>query len=361
MKSNYRIQSLLATLGAWSLLLAMLFTFVGCDAKKPGGEDTPSEEHTTARQPSANDFPSAPDLDDPNDEILNNGGNEDSSTTEKPAPVAPPALVTNRFAGQGTAGVASGTFYNGDHWFYATVMDVNGDTIAVQPYKNAEERQVADRILIDIAHTTQPEYTVPTFYKGSLIMVVYDGVITPGTPPKILTPARFVAYVHGFGGNGVDYFCAGAYKIGYFSNEGIYNSRLNQSGEGQRPVYHITSVAELKELLDLFALPGVFDPQIKSRCYMEDFLLSTYGEEYFAENDLVVAYFTESSGSYRLSVEQVTVKNGILCMTVKRVIPEVFTCDIAGWFATVEVAKEAMAEVSSFSLIAREVSWREDA
>ncbi|MBQ9131337.1 MAG: hypothetical protein IJX62_02545 [Clostridia bacterium] len=316
MKLSTNRQSLRTAIGTWSLLLALLMILAGCNLGEPPVEGTDPEQ-TTARV----ELPKAPNAEDPDEDNTDwdDTGENNTDPVEEPAPIAPPSLVTKRFVGRGDAGAGSGTFYNGDHWFYATVLEVTDNAILVSPYQNAREFQTAEQILVNTTKPTGSGYTVPEFCKDSLIMVVYDGVIITGNPARILAPVRFESYVHGFGMNGMDYFCAGAYKIGYFSNAAIYSSRLNKAEEGRGTVYHITSVEELKELLDLFVLPDVFSPQIKSRCYMEDFILSTYGEEYFAENDLIVSYLTASSGSYRFSVEGVTVADGMFSLAMEEV------------------------------------------
>jgi len=279
----------------------------------------------------------------------------EAQTQGNPPQIPPPAVVTKRGVGISESGAGSGVFNNGDHWFYAVVLEVYGDAILVQPYTNAEERQSADRIWISTQKPSNGSIPVPALFKDSLIRVVYDGVITEGDPARILSPVRFESLLFGFGANGMDCFCAGVMGAGYFSNAEIYRSPLRKSEEGMGTVFHITSTEELKEMLDLFVVFVAFDSStVATRCGQENFLLATYGDAYFAENDLVISYIVSGSGSRRHFLEEVTVEDGVFSMLVEQWHPPVGTCDMAGWFALAEVDKDAMADVTAFQCTVRD-------
>ncbi len=71
-----------------------------------------------------------------------------------------------------------------------------------------------------------------------------------------------------------------------------------------------------------------------------------YDEEYFKEKALVIVLLTESSGSIRHKVTNVSVKDGIMEIKIERVVPEIGTCDMAGWHVLVETEKQEIEKIS---------------
>lgn len=70
-----------------------------------------------------------------------------------------------------------------------------------------------------------------------------------------------------------------------------------------------------------------------------------YDEEYFKEKTLVIVLLTESSGSIRHKVSKASVKDGIMEIKIERNVPEIGTCDMAGWHVLVETEKVEIEEI----------------
>ena len=70
-----------------------------------------------------------------------------------------------------------------------------------------------------------------------------------------------------------------------------------------------------------------------------------YDEEYFKEKTLVIVLLTESSGSIRHKVTKASVKDGTMEIKIERNVPEIGTCDMAGWHIIIETDKQEIEEI----------------
>ncbi|MBQ9765001.1 MAG: hypothetical protein IJW18_02235 [Lachnospiraceae bacterium] len=71
-----------------------------------------------------------------------------------------------------------------------------------------------------------------------------------------------------------------------------------------------------------------------------------YNEDFFEKNAVLLVYISEGSGSIRHEVTNVVLKGKDLYVYIDRIVPEVGTCDMAGWFVMVEVDKDILADNS---------------
>ena len=71
-----------------------------------------------------------------------------------------------------------------------------------------------------------------------------------------------------------------------------------------------------------------------------------YDEEWFKEKTLVIVLLIESSGSIRHKVTKASVKDGTMEVNITKKIPEIGTCDMAGWHVLVETEKVEIEEIS---------------
>lgn len=67
--------------------------------------------------------------------------------------------------------------------------------------------------------------------------------------------------------------------------------------------------------------------------------IKKYDEAYFKDNALLIVHIEEGSGSIRHAVSSVTLNDYRLEVKIERTVPEVGTCDMADWFAVIEVKK----------------------
>ncbi|MBE6540896.1 MAG: hypothetical protein E7672_00390 [Ruminococcaceae bacterium] len=70
-------------------------------------------------------------------------------------------------------------------------------------------------------------------------------------------------------------------------------------------------------------------------------------EEFFEKKSLIVIYLSEGSGSVRHEVTNIYGNNKLLYIAIKRIVPEVVTCDMAGWLVTIEIDKDSAEKYDS--------------
>jgi hypothetical protein len=78
-------------------------------------------------------------------------------------------------------------------------------------------------------------------------------------------------------------------------------------------------------------------------------LISEYDDGFFATNSLVLVYITSSSGSIRFTVSDVMHEGECFKVEVKQANNvEIGTCDMAGWFAIIEVPDKILNNCTVF-------------
>lgn len=73
-----------------------------------------------------------------------------------------------------------------------------------------------------------------------------------------------------------------------------------------------------------------------------------YDEEWFKDNNLVLILLTADSGSIRYKVNSIDINNGKMDISFKKEVPEIGTCDMAGWHIIVETEKVSIEEINVF-------------
>lgn len=74
-----------------------------------------------------------------------------------------------------------------------------------------------------------------------------------------------------------------------------------------------------------------------------------YDEDFFEENSLLLVYVTASSGSYRFGAKEIYCNGESLYVNIVRTNnPEICTDDMAGWFVTLVVKDDVIADCQSF-------------
>ena len=124
--------------------------------------------------------------------------------------------------------------------------------------------------------------------------------------------------------------------------------RTNYVSGTHGKTYIIESKQELEEYIKTNM--DVHGLQHKEKVYEDTTIgfvdaVEEYDEEYFKEKTLVIVLLTESSGSIRHKVTKASVKDGTMEIKIKRVVPEIGTCDMAGWHVLVETEKVSIDEI----------------
>lgn len=112
----------------------------------------------------------------------------------------------------------------------------------------------------------------------------------------------------------------------------------------------ITSVEELNDYYeqnkDKYYLESVENPSSDQTIGFVD-AVKKYDEAFFEKNDLILVVLEESSGSNRHEVTSVDLFASLLNRVayfiqpnIKRIVPEVGTCDMANWHIIIEIDKE---------------------
>ena len=70
-----------------------------------------------------------------------------------------------------------------------------------------------------------------------------------------------------------------------------------------------------------------------------------YDEEFFKEHNIVLVLLTASSGSIRYKVANINLNDGVMEIKIERNVPEIGTCDMAGWHVLVETDKQEFEEI----------------
>lgn len=73
--------------------------------------------------------------------------------------------------------------------------------------------------------------------------------------------------------------------------------------------------------------------------------IAEYDEEYFRDHNIVLVLLTECSGSIGHKVISVKTNGGIMEIKIERQVPEIGTCDMAGWHIIIETEKVSIDEI----------------
>ncbi len=87
--------------------------------------------------------------------------------------------------------------------------------------------------------------------------------------------------------------------------------------------------------------------------YLKEYygIIEKYDEKYFEENSLFITYVAEGSGSVSHYVPRIYRENGYVRVFVSKLVPEVGTMDMAGWFGFVEVEKSDISDIVEFDAV----------
>ena len=117
------------------------------------------------------------------------------------------------------------------------------------------------------------------------------------------------------------------------------------------PLFRITSEEELDAFFD--TIEGVIELH-RGYDVMPSFeqQVKECDEDFFEKNDLLIAYVTASSGTFRFGISDIKAEDDTLRMYVKRTNdPEVYDTAMAGWLMTAEVSKDITSDFRRFDAV----------
>ena len=131
----------------------------------------------------------------------------------------------------------------------------------------------------------------------------------------------------------------------------VFNDLAALRVEGTQCVVKISSKEDLNSFIEItdsyFSLDGRGMNSDKS--FMK--LAENYDDQFFTTHSLLITYVTEGSGSISHQVTDFIANDQSLTMIIKRYSPMIQTCDMAGWFVTVEVHNNWIEHYTSFGAI----------
>ena len=120
-----------------------------------------------------------------------------------------------------------------------------------------------------------------------------------------------------------------------YARNGCLYGRLGYNGDGSYPYTKtVTTYAEWQSLYLGYSASSVSDGGFPE-------WLASLDEAFFAEQSLLILYVEEGSGSIRHRVDQVTVEDGTVTVTLATLEPEICTDDMAYWAILIPIDKES--------------------
>ena len=118
-----------------------------------------------------------------------------------------------------------------------------------------------------------------------------------------------------------------------YARNGCLYGRLRSNGDESYPCTKtVTTYAEWQSLYLGYSASSVSDWGFPE-------CLASLDEAFFAEQSLLILYLEEGSGSIRHRVDQVTVEDGTVTVTLATLKPEIGTCDMAYWAILIPIDK----------------------
>lgn len=117
------------------------------------------------------------------------------------------------------------------------------------------------------------------------------------------------------------------------------------------PLFRITSVEELDEFFDAFeGVIGLHHGYNEVPSFEQQ--VRDFDKTFFDDNDLLIAYVTASSGTFRFGISDMKAEDDTLRMyVIKTNYPEVYDTAMAGWLMTAEVSKDVTTDFRRFDAV----------
>lgn len=139
-------------------------------------------------------------------------------------------------------------------------------------------------------------------------------------------------------------------------DETIYKDCLNRdkvssAARGHFPVYLMDTKADLESFKTTLGDILLMDQGCDETPSFNE-IVKSYDDSFFSERALIIVYVTSSSGSFRFDVRDVTVEDAVFCLNVIQTNhPEVYTCDMAGWYIVVEVMDSDISDIKDYDAV----------
>ena len=137
------------------------------------------------------------------------------------------------------------------------------------------------------------------------------------------------------------------------SSRKIYENALNKDrftkdNSRNLPIHKFDTLNELKQFKSHYENIYSIDEKYDEIASFNE-ATEKYNDEFFNNNSLILVYISSGSGSYRYDIKDIYLDEKSFIVNIEKTNnPEVFTCDMAGWFITVSVSDSAVSNVLEF-------------
>jgi len=135
----------------------------------------------------------------------------------------------------------------------------------------------------------------------------------------------------------------------------IYSKALNsskidvQNPNGILPIYRFDSLKNLNDFKEKFKDKLTMDSGYDEMPSFNS-VTAQYDDKFFDENALFLVYVEATSGSYRYNAHSIYNDGKEFKIAIHKVrSPEVYTEDMAGWFVTVGIKKDAVKTCTDYN------------
>lgn len=247
--------------------------------------------------------------------------------------------------------------------FLATVVELPGNTVIVEPEESSAAAASASRIALSLSDITDD--SLPQV--GDVYQIEYDGVILETYPAQLhrVFSMEVVSVAGASSGAesepenpGADAVPATEYPtsvawVNWTENVTLHHACLNPdymiwSDAPHLPVYKLESGEELEDFVsryqDCLTFVSGYDEvssfrQVTAHC----------DEAFFAENSLVMTYVRSGTGSDRFAIDRVELADGTCCVYVRKTVrPEGGTANMAGWMLIAEIPKADLERCTAY-------------
>ncbi|MBR6951656.1 MAG: hypothetical protein IKH56_08015 [Oscillospiraceae bacterium] len=138
------------------------------------------------------------------------------------------------------------------------------------------------------------------------------------------------------------------YTEGGMMRDCLNGDKMIISSVRHLPVYKFDTLEELNRFKESYKDILTFDQGYDEVPSFNE-VTAAYGESFFADHTVVLAYVEASSGSFRYAVRDISCQGSALCLDVEQTNhPEVYTDDMSGWFVIAEVLDSDIAAFTEF-------------
>lgn len=237
-----------------------------------------------------------------------------------------PAQTQDNIAFTGTVEEVSGASL-----LVTTEDDVGFDKASVRFSEDMAEPDFAFAVGQVLRFTILPQ--IAESYPVQVTAVAVELIAEPApTDPGHPANASSFYRADGDAGGGAEYLWTGAENF----------STIAISHQQHIPVHRFDDAAALAAFIEEADAYFQFDVSYSDDNPGEESLaeaFAKYDDAFFEGSRLLVIYMQERSGSIRHEIGDVAIQDGTLLVTVRRVVPEAGTDDMADWFLLLELGK----------------------